>query len=273
MIEITTPVTRLVAGHPMQGQPRTDDNNQPKLGSDGQPLIEYYIGIAIPKAGEADWKQTAWGAQFVQEATTGWPNGESQAPTFAWKVTDGDSTIPNKKGKVPNQRDGWAGHWVLHCSTTIPFQCFHKDKYDPSQAIMNKTEIKTGDYCRVVLNVKANNPAVSPGLYLNPVLFELSSVGAAIAGSGPSAQEAFGGGSATAAPVAQAAPTVAAAPAPQAATPPPSAPHNDFLNVPAAPAAPAEKSYMHQGQVYTESALLAAKWSPAQIATLQEVPA
>jgi len=35
------------------------------------------------------------------------------SPAFSWKVTDGDSPLPNKKGKRPCDQTGYAGHWVI----------------------------------------------------------------------------------------------------------------------------------------------------------------
>jgi len=51
MIEITSPVGRLVSGHPMVARPVLDDKTkQPKLQRDGvTPQIDHYVGLAIPK--------------------------------------------------------------------------------------------------------------------------------------------------------------------------------------------------------------------------------
>lgn len=287
-VEILTPVGRVVGGHPMVSRPVTDDRTgQPVLGGDGQPRVDYYFGLAIPKEGEQHWNQTEWGAKIYRAAQTGWPNGEYQSPTFSWKVTDGDSPVPNKAGKKPCDREGWPGHWVLHLSTGIPIRCFHVGRYEPHLQIQNKDEIKAGDYGRAFINAKANNPSQSPGVYLNPQLFELSRAGQQIIlDSGPDAGSVFGGSApqvppgaavdnavqqpapgATPPPTAQPAPGATPPPAAQPATdatPPPAEPHNDFLNPPP-PAA--EKRYEVGGQVYTESQLRAAKWTDAQIAS------
>lgn len=285
-IEILTPVGRIVGGHPMIGNPVLDDRtNQPKLDNTGNPRTEYYFALAIPKQGEQAWSQTDWGAKIHQAAQMGWPNGEHAAPTFAWKIVDGDSTIPNKAGKVPAQREGWAGHWVLHLATGIPVRCYHVGKYDPTQQIQNKDEIKPGDYGRACIMARGNAPSQSPGVYLNPSMFELSRAGQLIVlDSGPDAASVFGG-QAPAVPanaavdtgVQQTPPPAAGAVTPppaggdvQPPVTPPAEPHRDFLN----PAAqqqqtpPPERKFQYQGQVYAESQLRGWGWNDAQINSL-----
>ena len=225
---------RLVGGHPMDQRVVTDDKTgQPKMQADNvTPRTEAYIGVAVAKAGEQHWNQTEWGAKIYQAAQRDWPNGEYGAPTFAWKVIDGDSMIPNKKGRKPAEREGWAGHWVIQCSTGIAIKCYHPGRYDPHQQIQNKAEIKPGDYCRVLINCRGNNPSKSPGVYLNPTLFELSRAGIEIVlDSGPSAADVFGGSQAQLPPGAQVDPNAQSAPVP---TPAPATP-----GVPNAAPAPA----------------------------------
>jgi hypothetical protein len=286
-IEITTPVGRLVGGHPMNSNAVVDDRTgQPKLQADGvTPRTEVYLGVAIPKAGEAHWNQTEWGQKIHQQAVADWPNGEYNAPAFAWKIVDGDSQVPNKRGRKPCEREGYPGHWILNLATGLPVKCYHAGRYDPTQQIQNKNEIKPGDYCRVLVTCRGNNPSQSPGVYLNPSLFELTRAGVEIVlDTGPSASDAFGGSAPQLPPGAQidaAVQAPAAAPAiPQQATPaaaPPVqqavAPAPDFLNppgaAPAAPAAPEPVRYLVNGQAYTEAQLLAAPgWTAEHIAAL-----
>ena len=176
-IQITTPVGRLVAGHPMIEHPVTDDKTGlAKMKQDGvTPRVEAYLGLAIPKAGEQHWNQTAWGLEIWNKAQQDWPNGESGAPAFAWKILDGDSAVPNKKGKVPNTREGYPGHWVLNLSQGFAVKCFHAGMFEPHQQIQNDKEVKAGDYARVVVSVRGNGPvSQSPGMYLNPSLVSRS---------------------------------------------------------------------------------------------------
>lgn len=124
-----TPVARLIHGHPLKQNVRTDDvTKQPVIGKDGQPVKEIYIGIAIPKTGEADWKDTEWGKQIVMaalDAENGYDAGTTRRADFSWKVVDGDSDIPNKAGHAPNSDEYKRGHWVLHLNTRIPYNCYH----------------------------------------------------------------------------------------------------------------------------------------------------
>ena len=157
-IEITTPVGRLVQGHPMVPQIVKDDNGRPVLKDDGTAKTATFFAVAIPKNGTTEWKQTEWGQKIHAQAQADWPNGMWQQPSFAWKIVDGDSTVPNKNGKVPAQQEGFAEHWVLQCKTYLSDQpkCYHVGRYSPEQVIQNKNEIKCGDYIRVVVTVEGN---------------------------------------------------------------------------------------------------------------------
>ena len=280
MIEVLTPTGRIVAGHPMVAQAVTDDKGVAKLQKDKvTPRVEYYLALAITKGGEQHWNQTEWGAKIYQAAQAGFPNGEFNAPTFAWKITDGDSQIPNKKGKKPFEREGWAGSWVLQLSTGLSIRCFHNGKFEAHEVIQNKAEIKRGDYAQVLIKAKDNAPSESPGVYLNPELVNLVGPGVEIVGENHvDAATAFGASVATMPAGAQVDPTRAAtgmAPAPQAqpmttpaaqaqpmATPTPTPapqvqPAPDFLQ---------PVVYMNGGNQYTKEQLEGFDWTPAQIA-------
>lgn len=251
MTEYTTPLGRIVGGHPMDHKPATDDDGKPKINDAGQPMMVTFFYFALPKNGSTDFKQTELGRICVAEAAAAWPNGEYNAPDFAWKVIDGDSTVPLRGGKpAPNTREGWPGHWVLRLSTGIPVRCFDRERgYDPMQQLQDRNHIKCGDYGRVHLVIKANDSKQSPGLYLNPSLFSFERAGELIVTeSGPSASEVFG------------TPATAAAPSPTPATapPPPPPPHN-----------PLPKRYVVNGTEYTEEQLLGFGWTPEQIATAE----
>ena len=148
-----TPVARLIHGHPLKQQVRTDKvTKQPQIGKDGQQVKEVYIGIAIPKTGETSWKDTEWGKQIVMaalDAEHGYDEAMTRRNDFSWKVVDGDSDIPNKEGNVPNSDPYKRGHWVLHLNTRIPYNCYHVGKYSPLDAIQDANAIKLGDYVRI----------------------------------------------------------------------------------------------------------------------------
>ncbi len=179
--EIVTPVGRMVQGHPMEMHPVKDNNGQPKMTKAGQPYNQCYVGLAVPKGSEQHWNQTEWGAQIWQAGVAAWPRGECNAPTFAWKITDGDSAVPNKKGIAPNTREGFPGHWVIGASNGFEPDCFADGNY--SVKVMRKERFKTGDYVRCVLSVRGNNSNDSPGIYVNLSGCELVQAGAAIISS------------------------------------------------------------------------------------------
>jgi len=288
-------------GHPMTPNAVTDDRTkQPKLDAAGNQRMETFVGVAIAKQGETSWNQTVWGAQIYQAAAEGWPNGEYNAPAFAWEIDDGDSVVPNKKGNRPCDRDGFPGHWVVKASTGFSIACYHKDRYEPAMAIQRKEEIKRGDYCRLFLSVKGNAPSESPGVYINVSMFELYQAGIEIVGENAPDASQFAASAAqlpagalidtnVAADVPGVAPVVGAVPglAPPAAV---VAPAPDFLNppVPAAPVAavpvvgaPAPGlvppvaqvvRYLVEGVAYTSEQLTGFGWSAAQIAALPLVP-
>ena len=239
-----TPVARLIHGHPMKQNTRTDDvTRQPMIGKDGQPVKEVYIGIGIPKGQEADWKETDWGKQIMMaalDAENGYDSATTRRPDFSFKVVNGDSDIPNKNGIAPNTDPHKRGHWVLNLTTRIPYPCYHVGKYNPLDAIQDANAIKLGDYVRVNIVAKGNKPAKSPGVYLNPNLLELSRPGEAIVreGSGPDAASVFGGAPSAPAPV-----------APSVPVPPPA---TDLLVTPP----PVEEKYNVNGTIYTKSQLL-----------------
>lgn len=276
MIELTTPVGRIVSGHPMKYHPKKDDNNQPVL-RDGVAVKEAFFALAIPKAGETHWNQTSWGSLIYNEALQAWPNGETGMPVFSWKITDGDSTIPNRKMKRPVDKEGYPGHWVISFSTELPISCFHPAVNGQFPQMQNDTEIKCGDYVQVNCTFRDNKPkngiVKTPGMYSNPKMVLLVAPGVAIVGEGagdPNAAFAQVGQLPAGAQVDYSTP---AQPAPvvQAFAPPPQPqvqPVPSFVNgpTPTPPAPPASEPVLSNG--YTASQLKAAGWTDAQIATV-----
>lgn len=256
-----TPVARLIHGHPMKRNLKINDKTKlPVLDKTGRQIEETYIGIAIPKGSESDWKDTDWGKSILSAAldpVKGYDIQMTKRNDFSWKVVDGDSDIPNKKGHAPNEDIYKRGHWVVHLNTRIPYNCYHAGKYSPLDAIQDVNAIKLGDYIRVQIEAVGNKPSETPGVYLNPKILELSRPGEAIIreAQGPDAASVFGGGA-----PAQVVPTPApAAPAP--ATPPPA---TDLL---VTPPPVVEEKYSYNGAVYTKAQLLGMPgWSEELIA-------
>jgi len=163
-MEIMYPVGRLVGGDLYKLYPQLDDNKKPKVKADGTPVEHCNFGVAIPKAGETHWNQTPWGAMVAQVGQAAYPK-ESQLPQFAWKITDGDSTIPNRKGNKPSDNEHYRGCWVIWFSQSwLPKLCNH----DGSVELTKEGLIKPGFFVRVLADVIGNNPSPSPGVYQNP---------------------------------------------------------------------------------------------------------
>ena len=288
MIDLTTPVGRLVGGHPMVMRPNKDEKTGlPKMQKDNvTPSMSVYIGLAIPKGAEQHWNQTEWGAKIHAEALASFPNGEYQMDAFSWKIIDGDSQVPNKKMKKPCDREGYPGHWVIQASSSLGLpKCYNVGKYNPlTDQIQQKEMIKPGDYARLVLSIKGNGAVHpnTPGVYMNPTIFELYQPGQQIIlESEPDAQAALGtvqgqlpqgalvDTNVPALVNTAAAPAQANAPAPAnvPATPgsAPAAPATDILT-------PVEVKYQTADGQWSEAQLLTAGYQPAQIAALPKVP-
>ena len=184
--EITTGVGRIVWGNPAKAQPVKDPvTKQPKIGRDGQQVMQWAFGVAFPKE---EFQQTIWPA-MANEAATGYPNGVPQ--NFSWKYNDGDGVDSN--GQLFANRTGYAGCFVLTVSNGFapPIYKFENGAYRQIEA----DEIKTGDYVALGLNIKVNIPTErthTPGLYVNPAAIELVGYGELIS-NGPDPNSVFGG--------------------------------------------------------------------------------
>ncbi len=261
MTELSTPIGRLVAGHPIKSKPSFDDKTkQPRLDSTGRQMNETFIALAIPKIAGLDWKQTDWGQILVGVAQGAFVAGESGRNDFAWKVTDGDSTVVNQKSVRWCDKEGYPGHWVMNLSTMYNVTCYHTGRYAPHDAIKDAAAIKAGDYIRVNLEIKGNGSQQSPGIYLNPVLVSVEREGVEIIPVGKDAGAAFGAPQQQQqAPPPQQQQQQAPPPqqTPDLAPPPPA---DDFVKGPV--------MYNANGKQCTKEALLAAGWNEAQVDAL-----
>ena len=117
-VNITSPVGRIVMGS-LYDPSTTDAEGKPlvvKTGPNaGKPRVNYFFALAIPKGAEPHWAHTPWGQQIWNVGNQAFPNA-AQSPAFTWKIEDGDSQIPNKKGRKPIDNEGWRGHWILKFS-------------------------------------------------------------------------------------------------------------------------------------------------------------
>lgn len=185
MVNVTTPVGRIVWGNPLVAKQRRDDNNKPKLKADGTPDMVYSFGLAVAKA-EA-------GAIFQAmqaEAQGVYPSGAIPAD-FAWKYQDGDGM--DKKGKPYAQRTGYAGCVVIAVESNFPIktvQLVNGSYSDMTQGV------KTGDYVMVNMDIVGHGvkPGVrmsKPGLYINPRMVRFVGFGEEISNA-PNAEDVFG---------------------------------------------------------------------------------
>ena len=262
---ITTPVGRIVMGSLYKPNDK-DAEGKPlitKKGANaGQPRVNFFFAIAIPKeAGHTHWSQTAWGAEIWRVGHTAFP-GVASRPDFAWKVDDGDSTVPNKKNKRPCDNEGWAGHWIVKFSSGHAPKVYQADPSNPQgwAQVMQEDFVKPGYFVQVQGNVDGNGSSSQPGVYLNHQTVAFRAYGQEIV-IGPSVADAGFGAAplpagASAVPLASANPMPAAVPAvpptapaaipvPIASVTPPPVPvtaNTQFLQVPV-PVPPVQISF------------------------------
>ena len=278
MSVFTTPVGRFVGGS--LTKPQTTDAEGRDLvykhGADaGKPRVAYFIAIAIPKGAEKHWAETVWGAEVWKTGHDAFPQGQADHPAFAWKVEDGDSTLPNKAGKKNCDREGYPRSWILKWSSSFAPKSYNSD----GSAEVAAESIKPGHFIQVNGDVQGNGSMQQPGVYLNHKMIAHSGFGAEIV-YGPDASEAgFGGAAlppgASAVPVASftpppaaaaAAPAAPAPVAPAAYAPPPVAPAPPapaLLQVPP-PAAPV-RQMLPPAQGATYEQMIAAGWTDATL--------
>lgn len=235
-IEITSPVGRIVGGSLYKANTTDGDGNAlvVKHGpNQGQPRVSYWFHVAIQKeAGHTHWAQTAWGSVI-------WNHGNkemgatAQSPRFAWKIEDGDSQVPNLKGRKNSDNPDLRGCWIIKLSGGFAPKVYEVQNGGLVQNL-NEDFCKTGYFAEVRFSVEGNGSDQQPGVYLNHSMVLFRAFGPEIT-FGTTAQEAFSVAPATALPPgasmvpppsAVAMPAAApVAPAPAAYAPPPVAPN------------------------------------------------
>lgn len=190
---------RLVQGSATENPQRIDNKTkQKKVRPNGEPDSPFYVAVAIEKNPanrflidgvpsyesqkeliDAD-ARAAWPQYFGQR-----PQGpvygahlapDCTNPKFANKVIDGDGFDEN--GKAYNLNEGWAGCWVVKCSTYFAPQVqeWRDDQVDARGATLPagwfdcaKTgrKIKLGDYVSISGTCDNNKSTESPGMYMN----------------------------------------------------------------------------------------------------------
>lgn len=282
----TTPTGRLVWGSLYK--PRTTDyDGNPltiKNGPDaGKPTQRYEFGLAVAKtpADAQHWAYSELGKKIWAVGHAAFPGGQAQRPDFAWKVVDGDSTVPNKKGNRPCDKEGFPGHWVFTFSSSFAPRIYNANG---TQQILEEGAVKIGWFVQVFGSV-AGNTGATPGVYLNHGMVALQGYGPEIAQGPDPTQAGFGGGPApagmSATPVGAiptngtpAAPGAPAAPAAPVATLPPAPTLPAIPGAPAAPVAPAVTAVApHPAIMQPPVAPPAAPAAPAALPTPPAPPA
>lgn len=168
-VPFNTGVGRFVGGSCYEGSTIDEVTKQPKIYKSGprqgQPRTDYSVGIALPKT-QQHWASEPWGAPIWAEGHAAWPAGQAQRHDFAWKVVDGDSQIPNKKGNKPCDREGFPGHWVLWFSGTEP-PAVAVAVNSPAQWNNQPGVCMPGDYIEIRGSVVSNESDQTAGVYLN----------------------------------------------------------------------------------------------------------
>lgn len=228
MTEILFPVGRMIGGSMYKPNPKKDNFGKPVLDKTGQPVTSFSFGVALPKT-QQDWRLESWGAQILAVGQAAYP-GICNTPSFAWKIIDGDSQVPNKKNRKPCDQEGYPGNWVLWFSQSWAPKLVNANG---SQELTEPNAVIAGYYVQVFGGVKSNAPSPTPGVYLNPIAVALSGYGTPIETSsvdttavGFGASPAPAGMSAT--PVGMMPPVAPVAPIA------PAAPNTSFLQPPSA---------------------------------------
>lgn len=268
--QLLTPVGRLVQGSAFTYNDKNMDD-KPLTDSQGNPRVEYFMAIAIPK-NSPDWD--AFKAQIDEVAKAAFPH-HWNTPMFSNKITDGDSTIPDTRGTPPCKKEGFPGHWIVRLSSGFAPEVYTKGG---AARMTDPEQLKRGHYIRIYGSAKSNGSNSKPGVYLNLAMVEHIAYGEEIS-SGPDAASVFGAApvanlpaGASAIPMAPATPIATPAPAtPAPATPAPAAaavqPAPDFLNAATKP----EPHYAVPGSgSFTRAQLTASGWSEEQIGQLAE---
>jgi hypothetical protein len=142
------------------GKPRIVKTGQ----NAGQPTQQFFFAFGVPKTpGKAHWAHEAWGAEIWAVGNTCFPK-IAENPSFAWKIVDGDSPVPNKKGIAPNTREGYPGNWVISCSSTYAPKIRNTDN---SAYILDVDAVMPGDFIQVAATIDGNASTQNPGVYVN----------------------------------------------------------------------------------------------------------
>jgi len=253
--EQTLPIARVLKGD-LYTDRVTDADGVPytvKEGPNaGKPNPQYFYAVGIQKT-KAHWSQEPWGLLIWNVGNACFPK-VAESDSFSWKLTDGDSTKPNKKGNKPCNNEGYPGHWIISFNSSLAPRLIDSN----NQPMLAEGVVMPGDYVQIFMSVDGNSSTKNPGVYINAQYVKFaghSAKGRIIQGRDPSSIDwgnverpadlvsTLVSAPAPAAPVAAKAPS---APVPGASAAPtaqiPLAPSPGFLAAPPPPpAAPARR--------------------------------
>ena len=168
LINFTTPAGRMVMGDLYKPQTK-DMDGKPlviKQGPNaGQPTQKYFFALAIAKGQETHWSQTGWGA-VIWKAGHDLFGPMADSPAFAWKVVDGDSQIPNKKGAKPCDREGYPRHWILSFTSQYAPKIYIQTTPGNWEPHPIEGAVKNGYFLQVNGNIDGNYSKTNPGIFL-----------------------------------------------------------------------------------------------------------
>jgi hypothetical protein len=238
----------------------------------GKPNPQFFYAVGIPKTPNVKhWAQEPWGLLIWNIGNSCFPK-IAEGPTFSWKITDGDSTVPNKKGNAPCDNEGYPGHWVISFNSSLAPRLIDES----NQPMLAPGVAMPGDYVQIFMSCDGNMSTKNPGVYVNAQYVKFighSAKGRIIQGRDPSSID-WGNDARPSDLVAMPVAAAPASPAPVAAVPPapgaavaspPSvalAPSPGFL---APPPPPPAKQLTAKAQGATYEALIAAGWTDATL--------
>ena len=188
----TTGIGRLVGGDAFKGYTTSLDGTPLKL-KDGSLRTEFSIAVAYPKGHPDTDAIMNYIGNAAREDFPALFQANSN-PQFSYKVRDGDSTDapPGKNGKPGKpwcDRDGYAGHIVVTFKQPTQMSIVvDANKVD----IIDSTQLKRGDFVRVVFTAESNKQTMKPGLFITHKIVQRLAFGAAIQGGGIDVDAALG---------------------------------------------------------------------------------
>ncbi len=161
---VLTPRGRVVGGDVTGRYDRSDKKGNPMFKDDGVTRkTSVFIALAIPKDDPKIDGVLKKIKEFAHEAC-GIPLTSRRK--ISYKIKDGDSQEVNTKDVAFCDNEGWPGHWIIECSSPMPWHPKILDQN--SQDWVPGEKIFRGDYVRIVLELKHNGSQDTPGIFVSP---------------------------------------------------------------------------------------------------------